>query len=136
MNFSRSEKMPISGIKKVFVFVGLMLAVCGCSRPNLTGSDATVYSRGQLYALADQDLNSVYSATIAALQQLDLEVTEKARDAFYAKVIGKVADGTTITIPMEPVTDNTTNLSIKVSKFLSGNEDRARTIYEKIKQNL
>jgi hypothetical protein len=113
-----------------------MLVVCGCGRPKLIGTDAPVYSRGQLYAVAEQDLNSVYSATIAALQQLDLEVTEKARDVFYAKVIGKVADGTTITIRMEPVTDNTTNLSIKVSKLLSGNEDRARTIYEKIKQNL
>ena len=128
--------MSISGIRKVFVFVGLMLVVCGCGRPKLIGTDAPVYSRGQLYAVAEQDLNSVYSATIAALQQLDLEVTEKARDVFYAKVIGKVADGTTITIRMEPVADNTTNLSIKVSKFLSGNEDRARTIYEKIKQNL
>jgi hypothetical protein len=128
--------MSINGIRKVFVFIGLMLVVCGCGRPNLTGSDVPVYSRGQLYAMAEQDLESVYSATVAALQQLDLEVTEKARDVFYAKVIGKVADGTTITIRMEPVTDNTTNLSIKVSKFLSGNEDRAHTIYEKIKQNL
>lgn len=128
--------MSTRGIRKVFVFVGLMLVVCGCGRPNLTGSDAPVYSRGQLYAMTDQDLDSVYSATVTALKQLDLEVTETAKDVFYAKVIGKVADGTTITIRIEPVTDNTTNLSIKVSKFLSGNEDRARTIYEKIKQNL
>ena len=128
--------MSIRKIRKVFVFAGLMLVVCGCGRPNLIGSDAPVYSRGQLYAVADQDLDSVYSATVAALQQLGLEVTEKAKDVFYAKVIGKVADGETVTIRMEPVTDNTTNLSIKVSKFLSGNEERTRTIYEKIKQNL
>ena len=128
--------MSVSGIRRVFVFVGVMLVLCGCGRPKLIDSDAPVYSRGQLYAVADQDLDSVYSATVTALKELDLEVTETAKDVFYAKVIGKVADETTIIIRMEPVTDKTTNLSIKVSKFLSGNEDRARTLYEKIKQNL
>jgi hypothetical protein len=128
--------MTIGGIRKVFVFVGLMLVLCGCGRPNLVGSEAPVYSRGQLYAVADQDLDGVYAATVAALQQLDLEITEKAKDVFYAKVIGKIADGTTITIRMEPLADNTTNLSIKVSKFLSGNEERSQVIYKKIKENL
>ncbi len=128
--------MSMRGIWKVSVLAGLMLSVCGCGRPNLIGTDAAVYSRGGLYAVASQDLNSVYAATVTALEQLEVEVIETAKDVFYAKVVGKIADGKTITIRMEPGTDNITNISIRAGKFLSGNEERARVVYKQIKQNL
>ena len=87
--------MLIRGIHKVSVFIGLMLAVCGCSTPTLIGTDAAVYSNGKLYAVFSQDLDKVYAATVTALKQLEIEVTETAKDVFYAKVTGKVADGNT-----------------------------------------
>ncbi len=128
--------MSTRRIRKVLVFAGLMLVVCGCGgRPNLVGTDAAVYSGSKLYAVASQDLNSVYEATVNALLQLEIKVIDKAKDVFYAKIVGEIADGRTITILMEPGENNTTNLSIAGSNFLSGNEERARTIYEKIKQN-
>ena len=123
-------------IWKVFVLAGLMLSICGCGRPNLIGTDAAVYSRGALYAVDSQDLNSVYAATVTALKQLEVEVIETAKDVFYAKVVGKIADGKTITIRMEPGENNITDITIKASKFLSGNEERARVIYTQIKLNL
>ena len=128
--------MSIRGIGKVSVFTGLMLAVCGCSTPTLIGTDAAAYSGGKLYAVSGQDLNSVYAATVTALEQLEVEVIETAKDVFYAKIVGKIADGKTITIRMEPGEKNITNIEIKASKFLSGNEERARVIYNKIKENL
>jgi hypothetical protein len=128
--------MSNRGIWKIIIFTVLMLAVCGCGRPKLIGTDAAVYSGGKLYAVANQNLNSVYDATVKALEQLEVEVIETAKDVFYAKVVGKIADGKTIIIRMEPGEGDITNISIKASKFLSGNEERTRTIYEKIKQNL
>lgn len=128
--------MSKRGIWKCFVLAGLMLSVCGCGRPNLIGADAAVYSRGTLFAVASQDMNSVYEASVTALKQLEVEVIETAKDVFYAKIVGRIADGKTITIRMEPGTNNTTDISIKASKFLSGNEERARVIYTQIKLNL
>ena len=129
--------MSTRRIRKVLVFAGLMLVVCGCGgRPNLVGTDAAVYSGRTLYAVASQDLSRVYDATLAALTQLEIEVTEKAKDVFYAKIVGSIADGKTITIRMEPGENNTTNLNISGGNVVSGNEKRALTIYEKIKQNL
>ncbi|MBW7992385.1 MAG: DUF3568 family protein [Planctomycetes bacterium] len=128
--------MSKRGIWKCFVLAGLMLSVCGCGRPNFIGTDAAVYSRGKLYAVDSQDMNSVYAATVTALKELEIEVIETAKDVFYAKVVGKIADGKTITIRMEPGVNNVTDLSIKASKFLSGNEERARVIYTQIKLNL
>ena len=128
--------MSKRGFCKYFVLTVLMLSVCGCGRPNLIGTDAAVYSRGTLFAVASHDLNSVYAATETALKQLEVEVIESAKDVFYAKIIGKIADGKTVTIRMEPGEKNITNISIKASKFLSGNEERARVIYTQIKLNL
>ena len=128
--------MSMRGTWKVSIIAGLMLSVCGCGRPNLIGADAAVYSGGKLYAVASQDLNSVYDAAVTALKQLEVEVIETAKDVFYAKVVGKIADGKTITIRMEPGANNITNITIKANKFLSGNEERARVVYTQIKLNL
>lgn len=126
--------MSIKEIWKIFMVAFLMLALCGCGRPNIIGNDAAVYSRGNLYAVSGQDLNGVYDAAVVAMKQLEIEVTEKNKDVFYAKVVGNVADGRTVTVWMEPGDDNVTNLRIKASRF--GNEERSRVIYKKIQQNL
>ena len=127
--------MSIQRICTVCVLAGLMLAVCGCGRPNLIGTDAAVYSRGKLYAVAGQDMNSVYSATQKALTQLELEVIEQAKDVFIAKIVAKAADGKKITIWIEPGPDDGSELSISTGK-LGGNEDRSRVVYKQIQQNL
>jgi hypothetical protein len=75
----------------VCVLAGLMLAMCGCGKPTIIGSDAAVYSGGKLHAVAGQDLNSVYLATQKALKQLELEIVEQAKDIFIAKIVAKAA---------------------------------------------
>ncbi len=127
--------MSIQKMCTICVLAGLMLAVCGCGRPNLIGTDAAVYSRGKLYAVAGQDMNSVYSATQKALKQLELEVVEQAKDVFIAKIVAKAADGKKITIWIEPGPDDNSELSIRTGKF-GGNENRSRVIYKQIQQNL
>jgi hypothetical protein len=126
--------MSIRGILKLSVLAGLVLAVCGCGSPNIIGTDAAVYSTGTLYAVSSQNLNSVYAATLAAMKQLEIEVTEQNKDVFYALVVGEVADGRTVTIRIEPGENNVTKLRIKASTM--GDEERSRVIYEKIQQNL
>jgi len=126
--------MTIRGFSRFVVFAGMMVVLCGCGKPTLVGTDAAVYSRGSLYAVAGKDLDSVYAATLAAMKQLEVEVTEKNKDVFYAKVIGKIADGRTVTIRLEPGADKSTELRIQTSTF--GNEERSRVIYKKIQENL
>jgi uncharacterized pyridoxamine 5'-phosphate oxidase family protein len=128
--------MAMKRICKVVVPVCVVLVVLGCGRPKFIGTDAAAYSGDTLYAVASNDMNSVYEATLKALAELELEIVEDAKDVFYAKVTGKVADGGTITVRLEPEDEKVTNLSIKASKFVTGNEERARVVYDKIKQNL
>jgi len=119
----------------VCVLAGLMLAMCGCGKPTIIGSDAAVYSGGKLHAVAGKDLNSVYLATQKALKQLELEIVEQAKDVFIARIVAKAADGKKITIRIEPGPGDSSELSIKTGKIF-GEEDRARVIYEQIQQNL
>ena len=127
--------MSIQRMCTVCVLAGLMLAMCGCGRPNLIGTDAAVYSGGKLHAVAGQDMNTVYLATQKALKQLELEVVEQAKDIFIAKIVAKAADGKKITIWIEPGPGDSSELSIKAGKIF-GEEDRARVIYKQIQQNL
>ena len=119
----------------ICVLAGLMLAMCGCGRPTIIGSDAAVYSGGKLYAVAGKDLNTVYVATLEALKQLELEIVEEAKDVFIAKVVAKAADGKKITIWIKPGPDDGSELNIRTGK-LGGNEDRSRVVYKQIQQNL
>ncbi len=124
--------MLVKQISIVFVLAGLVLAASGCA-PSLVGTDAGAYSAGKLYAVASRDLTSMYNATLRALGELEIEVTKKAKDVFYAKVVAQGADGRTITIRLKPE-GNLTNLNIKVGPF--GNKEKASVIYERIKRNL
>ncbi len=119
----------------VCVLAALMLAMCGCGKPTIIGSDAAVYSGGKLYAVAGRDLNSVYLATQRALKQLELEVVEQAKDIFIAKIIAEAADGKKITIWIEPGQGDGSELSSKKGSLM-GNEERSRVIYKQIQQNL
>ena len=127
--------MSIQGKCTVCVLAALMLAMYGCGRPTIIGSDAGVYSGGKLYAVAGQNMNRVYLATQRALKQLELEVVEQAKDVFLAKIVAKAADGKKITISIEPGPDNSSKISIKAGKIF-GEEERSRVIYKKIQQNL
>ena len=111
----------------------LLVSVCGCA-PTIVGTDAGVYSQTRLHAVISKDITSVYEATLFALEKLELSVTEKAKDVFYAKVVAKGADGKYITVRIEPAGDNGSKVSIKVGSF--GDQERSTIIYEKIKQSL
>lgn len=111
----------------------LAVAVWGCA-PTIVGTDAGVYSNMKLYAVHSQSMDAVYEATLKALDDLEIEVTDKAKDIFAAKVIAKAADEKLITIRIAPTDTELVKLTIKVGSF--GDEERARIIYGRISQKL
>jgi hypothetical protein len=120
-------------ILRIFVFAGVVLTIFGCA-PSLLGPDAGVYSTGKLYAVTSRDMNTVYQAALNALNNLEIETTETAKDFFYARVVAKGADGKTITIRIKPGQGKLTNFSIKIGTL--GEKHRSEVIYEQIRQNL
>lgn len=125
--------MVAKQISAVIVVSCLGLILCGC-RPSIVGSNAGVYSRGKLYAVTNEDVTRVYKATLKALEELEIEVTEHAKDVFYARVIAQGADGKRIIVQIKPRDVGGTDLSIKVG--LLGDQGRSSIIYGRIQQNL
>ena len=125
--------MVIRQISAALALASLGLAVFGCA-PSIVSPDAGVYYGRTLRAVSSQDMANVYAATLKALDELEINVTEKAKDAFYARVIAKGADGKRITINIKPKEGNGAALTIKVGTI--GKKRRSSIIYEHIRQNL
>jgi hypothetical protein len=109
--------------------------VYGCRAPNIVGTDAAVYSGWTLYAVSSKDMAAVYEASVQAVGDLELTVTDKAKDVFSAKVSAKGADGKRVTVIIKPMEDGNTDLQIKVGGA-GGNEQRSRRVYQAIQKRL
>ena len=107
--------------------------VVGCT-PKMVSSDAAVYQTMKLYASSGQDVDAVYQAAIKAMDKLQLKVTDKAKDAFGAKVIAKSSDEKNIVVIIKPVADKRTEYTIQVGTL--GNEERSRKIYTEVENAL
>jgi hypothetical protein len=123
-------------VKRVLLagaLAAMAAGACGCT-PQIVGADAGVYSGGILYAVASKDMTAVYEATVSALGDLELTVTEKAKDVFSAKALAKGADGKLVSVIIRPGGDNRTEMNIKVGPV--GNRHRSEVVYEQIKKRL
>jgi hypothetical protein len=125
-------------LAKRVLLVGALVAVSagahGCRAPNIVGTDAAVYSGGKLYAVSSKDMTAVYEAAVQALGDLELSITDKAKDVFSAKVSAKGADGKLVSVIIKPRQDDGTDLRIKVGPI--GNEHRSQVIYQQIQKRL
>ncbi|MCJ7728547.1 MAG: DUF3568 domain-containing protein, partial [Sedimentisphaerales bacterium] len=108
----------------------VVVGVIGCGAPKIFSTDAGVYQNGKLYGVSSKDMDSVYSATLYAMDKLQLQITDKAKDVFAAKVIAKSADGKIVVVKMKPTTDKKTEFEIGVGAL--GDEERSRRVFDEI----
>ncbi len=125
--------------KQVFamvLLVGATALIEGCVVAAVgAGAASTVaYVRGDLEAVESKKLDVVYEATLKAVDELELNVTKKTKDALSAVIVARDAQDKKITIKLSATTENTTKLSIRIGLF--GNETKSRLIYQKIHENL
>jgi hypothetical protein len=125
--------MFVKKILPLSVVVLISAVILGCA-PTMVGTDMGVYHVGKLYSVSDKDIDTVYAATLQAMEKLQLEVIDKAKDVFAAKVIAKTADGKVVVVLIKPLAENKTEYSIRVGTF--GSEERSRKIFMEIKNIL
>jgi len=98
------------------------------------GVGTVAYVKGDLEAVEAANLEKVYKATEKALDELELAVTKKSKDAMSAVIIARDAADKKITIKLSAAQEDTTKISIRAGTF--GNETKSRMIYEQIKKYL
>ncbi len=118
------------------LFVAVFLLLQGCMAIALVGVGAgtVMYVKGDLEANLSNDINSVYQAAQLSVEQLDLRVSSRVKDALAAKIVARDAQDKKITIKLKSTAENTTELNIRVSVF--GDETKSRLIYEQLLKNL
>ena len=120
----------------IVLLVGSTVAVGGCVVAAVgAGAAGTVaYLKGDLEAIESNKLDEVHKATLKALEELELKVTQDSKDTLSATVVARDAQDKKVTIRLSATAEQTTKLSIRVGVF--GSEPKSRLIYQKIHDHL
>jgi len=123
------------------IVLGLLLVLgvgvlqgCVAVAVGVAAAGTVAYVKGDLDAVEIGNIDKVYNATLKAMEKLELNVTEKSKDALSAKVIARDSQDKKITIILASTAEGATKISIRVGVF--GDKTKSLLIYEQIKKNL
>jgi hypothetical protein len=120
----------------ILLLIGTAALLQGCLAVVVgAGAAGTVaYVKGDLEAVESKDINTVYEATLKAMEQLELSVSKKTKDAMSAVVIARDSQDKKVTVKLSATAEGATKLSIRVGVW--GSETKSQFIHDQIKKNL
>lgn len=126
------RNLPIS-LSTILCCIILCCATSACV-PTLAGeSDGSIaYVAGELQAQEGLSINDAWSATVRALQALELDVKEQDKDALSAKAVAYGADDKKVTVRLRRESAESTGVKIRVG--LWGDKGFSLTILDKIEE--
>ncbi len=103
-----------------------MVILAGCQPITYSSGGGGVgpssYAFGNQSQVQDGGFDSVWSATLTALQQYQAIVNSAQREASTGQIEGRLADGTSVRIALEGNTPNATTVTIRLGVFGSQSE--------------
>ena len=117
----------------------LLIGLSGCAAVIAAGVGVGVgfgtykYLEGNLQRDYIGPPDTLWEATLAAMDDLQVASQVKERDFFGGLIKGIMHDGTKITINMKRLTDNSTEVGVRVGVF--GDRKRSEVIHNKIADN-
>jgi hypothetical protein len=133
----------IERMKKKLLTIGLMAAlsamVSGCvivavGAIAVAGAGGWAYISGEMKATEQAPLDRVWNAALATMKDLEYPVTYKTKDALNAELKAVNSSGTTIDINIKKLSDNATEVRIRVGTF--GDQNLSRIIIGKIEDHI
>ena len=106
---------------KVLFTLFLMVMVCSC---------ATVKVEWE-YKEEAIDINALYEATVKALAELELKISQKTKDRLNATIIARDSQDKKITVQLVSITKDSTKMSIR-----AGSSTRASRIHQMVYDSL
>jgi hypothetical protein len=113
---------------------GCVAAAVGGAAGVAAGAGTVAYIKGELKATEAYNVLTVWKATVQAVDQMHLVVTDKYSDATAGKLEAMTADNKKVRISLKRQGDKITEITIRVGTF--GDEELSRFILSKIKKNL
>lgn len=119
------------GISMIGITTGCALGlVAGAA----AGAAGYAYYHGELQSTENVPLPKLWKAVRQMAKDAKLHVTEQTQDQFSAVLKAERADGTPITITLKRLSEQSTELRIRVGRF--GNEEEAVQIRDMILRRL
>ncbi|MGR3309594.1 MAG: DUF3568 domain-containing protein [Candidatus Brocadiales bacterium] len=117
----------------------ILLSSSGCAVVALliggsVGAGAVAYVTGELKSTEEASLDRTWQAAQKAIEDLEFFVTSKQKDAISAKLIARGATDKKIELILKKVSENLTEVRIRVGIF--GDEPLSRLVLEKLKNHL
>jgi len=100
----------------------------------VAGGGAIAYSEGSLDTTYAASLNRTWDATMRALRDSQLSVTDQRKDDAHGTVKARRGDNTPVTVSLDQAGPNTTTVKIRVGTF--GDEEASRAINRRIAARL
>ena len=111
---------------------GCFLFVVGAAAGG--GAAGYAWVNGEVKTTEASSLNQTWDASLAAMKDLEFNVTDKSKDALSGNVTAQTADNKTIKINLKYISNTSTELRIRVDTF--GDENLSRIILNKINSHL
>jgi hypothetical protein len=114
----------------------LLALATGCAAIVAGGAAAGgtyIYTEGQLQREYDAPLEAAYSASVAALESLDIEISDRDQKLTEASVTGVDGD-TDVWVSLDAVTETKTEVSVRYG--LTGDRQASERIHDAIEARL
>jgi len=108
----------------------LMLVGAGAG----AGAGTVAYVQGEHSQVHAGNYERVWSATLAALSQMNIKVIKTEKDALSGTISARRADDTSVTVKVEPTGADTTTVKIRVGMF--GDRAASESIQARIVSSL
>ena len=114
----------------------VLVSATGCIALVAGGAAASgvAYNKNKATSVQARSITDLYSATLAAMRQPELQPQENTKDALTAKVTAYTTDGKEIRVALKKLSGETTE--IKVAVGIVGDSHRADQVLEAILDNL
>ena len=97
------------------------------------GPTTAVYSFGTFSTEEAIDIDTLYDATVKALTDLELSISQKTKDRLNATVIARNSQDTKITVHLVSITKDVTKMSIRAGSFTRASRIH-QMVYGSLKQ--
>ena len=126
-------------MRRLTISLVMGMVVSGCAVAVLAtcaglGAGTYAWLKGELRRTYPATYDAVWNASSDALQSLEMPVVSQQRDALKGTIMAKRADGSDVRVDVKYLTENTTQVSIRIGLF--GDRADSARVHETIQARL
>jgi len=113
----------------------MILVLMGCSSSPVSPQKPWTTVNGDLIWVEDSNIDYMYKTILRTLEEMKFSLTKEQQDGLSGEITAKTLTNKKVQIMLKAETADWTRITIRVG-FYWTNQDQARVIYDRIKQNL